>query len=201
MRYVRFTLLPLLLVACAGREPVAPIDDGPSLNWMNNTDNSNLKVYRFADQIAQCWTDPSNGLRACHATVPLGGGAEPDCGLQENGDPLDWQQVEISNPTDGRFQVVATGNVFITIRDPAQSGACFDKALVAEGWGTLKYVDNDSEGFAEGDKNADAWGYTARGDLTASDGSSVRYKGRLHQVWRMPGYESIRVTRSEVTLY
>lgn len=177
MRKLWLALLPLLVVACE-QGPVAPsarqaaVD--PSFNWMNNPDVGNLKVYRYEDNLSSCWTDPDNGLRACHSTLPLGGGSEPDCGLQAPGDPAAWQEVIVD---DEAFRSIANsaGEVWITVRDTGAPGECFDVALVAEGWGTMRYTDNDAYGV--GVNNANAWRFTANGSLMTPDAVALQYNG------------------------
>lgn len=186
MRYLRFALLPLVFAACTERAPVAPIEDGPAFNWMNNTDVANPRIFRGETDYLACWSDATNGLRACHATVPLGGGTEPDCGLQEVGDPIGFQDIGTYNPDDpfsSWIHETVTGPVFITVRDQTQPGECFGNLLVAQGWGNFRYVDNDIFGVGEGDRNANSWGFSGHGALTTPDGGTVQYDGSIHYVY------------------
>ena len=56
-------------------KPIAESPEVAAFDFMNNPDVGNLKVFRFQDDMIVCWTDPGNGLRACHANFPLGGGS------------------------------------------------------------------------------------------------------------------------------
>ena len=176
MRRFALTLVPLLFLAC-DRELAAPAIAGaghPAFNWMNNPDNGNFRIFRFQDGLFACWTDPATGLRACHATIPLGDGTEPDCGLQTGADPADWQAV-LADVDAFRIAINAVGRVWITVRDENNAGDCFDAALVAEGWGSMHYTDNDLFGTAI--HNANAWGFIATGNLTTTAGASAGYSG------------------------
>lgn len=197
MRYSYLAFLALLVAACADQTPVAPVEDGPAFNWMNNPGMlGNFKVYRSEGNMIACWTDPGNGLRACHATIPLGSGTEPDCGLQNPADPADWQQLLID---EDAFRVIANavGDVFITVRDLNVAGACFDNATVAEGWGRMHLNDNDQ--FFSVVNNTNVWGFTAHGDLLTTAGDPVKYSGnaRLAESSDKP----FRVLSAQVNLH
>lgn len=168
------------------------------LDFTNNPDNGNVRIFRGETHFVACWSDATNGLRACHGTLPLGGGTEPDCGLQEEGDPIEFQDVGIFNPDDpfsSWIHEVVKGEVFITVRDLNQPGDCFGAKLVAEGWGDFMYVDNDIFGIGPEGNNANAWKFQGRGALETPDGSSVEYKGHAHFRWNE---QDLKVTSAKV---
>jgi hypothetical protein len=178
----RHSLLLLSLIAgvmSCDRQASAPSDaaDAPGFNWTNNPDNGNFRIQRFEDFLATSWTDFGNGLRATHTTVPLPIGLpqETDCGPQQRLDDIALQFVGL----DEWFRVNATGRVWVVIRDVTQAGDCFGNVLVAEGWGQIRYTDNDAFGFTgEGDnQNSNAWGFMASGTLTRAGGGTLRYVG------------------------
>jgi hypothetical protein len=153
---------------------------------MNNPYNGNLRITRFKDGFAACWSDAANGLRACHSTVPLGDGTEADCGPQALLDPIPFQWVGVIDPVDFFASWIhqnARGTVWITVRDLTEPGVCFGNKLVAEGWGTVKNNDNDLLGTAPGDKNANAWGFGGRGTLTTPAGGTIGYDGHIRFVF------------------
>lgn len=176
-------LLALLVAASCNQQPVEPAADqaaGITFNWLNNPDNGNPRIYRDAVHWISCWTDAENGLRACHGTLPLGGGSEPDCGLQQEGDLIELQDVGEFNPDDpfsSWIHEVVKGDVWITVRDLNTPGTCFGAELVAEGMGRFMYVDNDIFGTTE--NNTNTWKFRGHGNLTAPDGSGVIYNGHL----------------------
>lgn len=186
MRKCITLVLSLLLVACAD-EPTTPFDGAdPQLNWMNNPDNGNPRITRFEGAFIVCWTDPDTGLRACHSTVPLGGGTEPDCGPQAMLDPLDRQEVGLIDPDNffaSWLHVNQSGDAWITVRDLTTPGTCFGRRLVAEGWGRAYYRDNDLFGIAPGDRNANTWAFGAQGRLTTPTGQVVTYNGHSRFVF------------------
>jgi len=185
MRWPGFLLLPLLLVACTDTQPVAPIEDGPVFNWMNNLDNGNVQITRYLAHFAACWSDDPirGGLRVCHATLPLSP-PEPDCGLQALGDPIDTQEVgDLIEPEwwTSFIHAIQTGETWVTLRDESQVGACFGSKLLAQGWGEVKYVDNSVFGSGLQGNNANAWSFRGRGNLIpVDDGSAIAYKGHAH---------------------
>ncbi|HSM17007.1 MAG TPA: hypothetical protein VK845_08455 [Gemmatimonadales bacterium] len=171
-----------LVVACAEPTPTDPAETtsvaGPSFNWMNNPDNGNFKIYRDAFDWINCWSDAENGLRVCQGTVPLGGGSEPDCGLQQDEAPASYQDVGfyVGEVPESWLHALMQGDAYITIRDENTAGDCFGDALVAQGWGRMSSNDNDVFGTGDG-ANANTWRYRGHGVLTAIDGSQVMYNG------------------------
>jgi hypothetical protein len=183
-------LAPLLLIAACGQEPAEPAgapvqasDAGPSFSWMNNPDNGNINIFRFEDGYAICWNDSETSLRACHSTLPLGGGTEPDCGLQGDEEPVAQQWAQ----TGENVRMVLQGPVWITVRDLAQAGDCFDALLIAEGPGSLYGTDNDLFGVDPDASNTNAWGWSATGALTTPGGAEVGYSGHARSMFSERG--------------
>ncbi len=193
-----------LLVACTDQP--APTEssavDTPTLNWMNNPGAINLRVFRGETHWVNSWTDPNNGLRATHTTVPIG--TETDCGLLEEGDPREFQDVGIVNPDDpfsSWIHEVVKGEVFIIVRDLSQDGDCFGAALVAEGWGDFLYHVNDVFGNRPERTNAVAWGFKGHGVLTTPDGGTMIYNGHLRWTATSPNAGKIKVTSVTVNIH
>jgi hypothetical protein len=194
MRYLRLALLPLVFAACTEQAPVAPIEDGPAFDWMNNPDNGNLNIFRFSHGWRVCWTDPTNGLRVCHGTVPFGPDPQTECDIQGEGDPVSHQDVGLWS--GDFFHQVHRGETFVVIRDITTSGDCYGNALVAEGWGRLTANDNDI--FGSTDPNTNTWSFRGQGQLEATDGTKVHYNGVRHLQFG-PNIE-FRVLKSTVNL-
>jgi hypothetical protein len=188
-------LAPLLLSVACAHEPTEPAgapvqasDAGPGFSWMNNPDNGNVNIFRFESGDAICWSDSKTSLRACHATIPLLGGTEPDCGLQGDEEPLAIQAVL----TGEDFRMVLQGPVWITVRDLAQPGDCADALLIAEGPGTLYGTDNDLFGVEPGASNGNAWGWSATGTLATPAGAPVGYSGHARALFsEAAGFKSL----------
>lgn len=182
-------LLAFVAVSC-DQQPVAPVIDEtaaelPTFNWMNNPDGGSFRIFRSGEHFAACWSDEKNGLRACHATIPLGGGAEPDCGLQADAEVIAYQEVLIKEDAWEEFDRIMThymGDVYITVRDTNSPGDCFNAELVAEGWGVINRVDNDAFGTTE--PNTNAWGANAHGVLMTVGGEEVQYSGHFRSNFR-----------------
>lgn len=170
------------LTAC-DRQPAAPAtEDTPSLNWMNNPDNGNIRIARFQEHFAFSWTDPRNGLRATHTTfpIPFMDAPETDCGPQEELTPLDVQDVGLIDAIDlfaSQIRRNMEGPLWVIIRDVNQAGSCYGNRLIAEGWGEMHYSDNDLFGAGPEDNNANAWGFGGKGTLVTPQGEQVRYSG------------------------
>lgn len=175
-----FAVALCALAACKD-QPVAPQADaqvvaGPmAADYMNNPDNGNPKFYRGnAGEFAICWTDPGTGLRACHwSNAQL---ADYGCGDI----PLGESNFQVIYPSDPNAPIIANlkGTVWIRVRDTNASGDCFGNQLVATGWGTFKYNDNNTVGnWIE--RAQDAYGYNATGNLVGPDGQPLRYNGHM----------------------
>ncbi|MDH3292044.1 MAG: hypothetical protein OEO20_15330 [Gemmatimonadota bacterium] len=194
MRWPGFLLFPLLFVACTDTQPVAPIEDGPVFNWMNNPDNGNFNIYRDAFGWRVCWSDEQqadgtaegNGLRVCHDTYPHPTIPQTTCDIQTEGDPVSHQDVgHWIDEFSSFLHAVNQGKTWVLIRDINTAGDCFGDALVAEGWGRLSNNDNDI--FGSTDPNMNTWTNRGHGVLEATDGSRVMYNGHVHFQFRANG--------------
>ena len=189
---VAFALVAVSFYGCDESNPTEPRADPvveAAFDWSNNSDNGNLRIFRGTYEgefgFVICWSDAqstgkeANGLRVCLANMPLAGGTEPDCGLQSYGEPLWYQDVGIHQDDSSWLRKVVKGEVFITVLDLTQAGDCFDGALVAEGYGNVRQIDNDALGPGNG-ANANVWKYLGNGNnLAATDGSFVSFNGHL----------------------
>jgi hypothetical protein len=196
MRRLILFLAPLSLGACAP-EPTASVP-GPVFDFLNNPDNGNPRVFRYQDEFAVAWTDPGSGLRATHWTSRFL--EEPGCGDFEGG-PIAFQEIGLIDADDffaSQIRANVLGDVWIIVRDLNQAGNCFGAKLVAEGWGKAHYTDNDVFGLGPDEPNANAWGYSADGVLTAPDGSTVRYAGHLRIA--ITGAGELATARPEIGL-
>lgn len=179
MRPSALIILPLCLAACGTGPDGAAVPSAPALDFLNNPDNGNPRVFRYEGEFAVAWTDPGSGLRATHWSTRFV--EEPGCGNFEGG-PFAFQEIGLIDADDlfaSQLRDNAMGDVWIIVRDLNQPGDCFGAMLVAEGWGKAHYTDNDVFGLGPDEPNANAWGYMADGVLTAADGSDVRYSGHL----------------------
>lgn len=209
MRTLRLLLIPLVLVACTDQTPVAPIEDGPVFNWMNNPDNGNFRVVRVQEHFATFWTDPSNGLRVGHTTFPL---ADPDCSPMGLLEPAAIQSIQDINEDDFLLsrlnELYHADDIFILVRDLNQPGDCFGAKLIATGYGSLRGNDNDLFAwypfFVTGEENdrnnANSFGYRAQGKLTAIDGTPMRYNGVYRFVWDPDGIPPVEEVVAKVNL-
>jgi hypothetical protein len=168
-------------VACGGDSPTQPptsLATGPA------QDGGSFRIERFQTDFAFSWTDPKNGLRATHTTrpIPFMGQPELDCGPQEQLDLIDGQEVGLTDFDDlfaSWIHANLDGRLWVIVRDVTQPGDCYGAKLVAEGWGYIRYTDNDVFGVGDEDNNANAWGYSARGSLTTPSGAIVGYTGNF----------------------
>ena len=186
MRWRILLVVPLVLFVAMScdQQPVEPpvgedVAVTPTLDWMNNPDNGNEKLYRSYEHFVLCFSDDDLPLRACHGTVPLGFGTEPDCGLQQEEAPTSYQDVGVIDWDeffDSDFHKVQKGEVWVTIRDQSQAGDCFGDAVVAEGWASFVGTDNDIFGAGD-DTHTNSWSNTFVGQLMTPGGETVFYRG------------------------
>jgi hypothetical protein len=181
-------VLSALIASCTD-QPTAtegPTLDAPSLNFMNNPDNGNPKVWRYEDGAFLLIFDSDSPLVAVHTTFPNCGGE-----LQ----PVSVQEI-VDNPNDPFSdqvrQLLQADDINIYIVDLSASGACFGFGLVASGTGNLVNTDNDFWAFLHDNPNANAFGFTAQGSLTSPGGAGVRYSGVSKCVWDGDDQESIK---------
>lgn len=187
MRNLSAALLLVTLMAACSDQTTTPRPHTPAIaaDFMNNPDVGNGVVYRYGSDFAVCWTDFSNGLRACHRTQQFPSG---DCGAFDPIGGISEQEiVAIPDPDDffsSEIIVNQMGRLWITVRDLNQVGNCYGAQRVAEGWGDFHYTDNDMFGSDPGEQGrSNAYGFMAQGDLWASDGSPVGYSGHARMMW------------------
>lgn len=191
----------LLVAAC---DTPTTVLDAPSYDFTNNLDTGNPKLVRLEMGYAMCWTDPSNGLRVCNTTMPLGTPAnrDPDCGLQAAIDGISHQHLVVHldphDPLATEWHANDKGDVWITVRDMTTAGTCFGTRLVAEGPGRYHFLENDINGTLADEHNANAWGFIANGTLTTPEGDQVRYLGQAR--WRHNNQVGTRLVNMTVRL-
>ena len=195
-----FTLVPLSLMGCGTEAdtPSAPL--APAFDFSNNPDNGNPRVYRYQDEFAIAWTDPKSGLRVTHWSSRFL--ETPGCGNFEGGGPIAFQEVGLRDLDDlfaSQIHANVMGDVWIIVRDLNTPGDCFGAALVAEGWGSVHYTDNDVFGLDPAHPNTNAWGYMSNGVLTAPDGDAVRYSG--HARIAVTGAGAVPADRPTILLH
>jgi hypothetical protein len=195
--------LPAAMLAACNEQPAAPAQQTHALvaNFTNNPDNGNPKIFRGTTGFfAISWSDNTNGLRASHWTYQASAG----CGDTPAGGYLDFQELTKLDPNDTaatRYMANAKGPVWIRVRDLNNPGDCFgDGTLVASGWGTLHYTDNDETGGGSNRNNTNAFGFTAQGTLTTVDGKQVNYSGHSNCTWRDLDPSTLRCT-NQVNLH
>lgn len=175
--------LALFVAVSCDQQPVEPAADQVAevtFDFSNNPDNGNLNIYRDEWSLVLCWSDADNGLRVCQGTGPMGGDSpDPDCGAQEELDPIWYQDAGGFEDFDSWLREVAKGDVYITVRDESTPGDCFGDALVAEGYGKMVINDNNVYGSADG-PNKNVWKFKGHGNkLMTPDGGYMSYSGHL----------------------
>jgi hypothetical protein len=180
-------LLLLPLVACDQQTVTPSTDVGAALARVAPDPNKN-QVIRFQDHLANSWTGEGTTLRATHTTFPIpdfNDKPERNCGPQQDLAKIDFKQVGVVDPVDffaSELHIQGNGPVWIIVRDLSQPGDCYGVTLVAEGPGTIRYLDNDAFGVSPGEHQANSWGFVASGTLTTPDGQTLTYQGNSHYV-------------------
>ena len=180
-------LAAFVAVSC-DQQPVEPAAEQvaeATFDFSNNPDNGNPNIIRGEWGFLLCWSDAQftdgvgNGLRACAGVIPLSDGTEPDCGLQEEADPIWYQDVGFFEDFDSWQREVAKGDVFITVRDETTPGDCAGDALVAEGWGKIVINDNNWTGTLEG-PNKNVWKFKSHSnELMTPGGDYLNFNGKF----------------------
>jgi hypothetical protein len=162
---------------------------------MSNPDVGNLRIARYGTFVAVSWTDPATGLRATHTNFALG--TEPGCGPGSDLDPVSQQDVGTVDPNDFLLSWLRTnlkGKVWIFVRDTNRPGDCAGNALIAEGIGSVHYVDNDPFAWYQPDgstrQNDNAFSVLAGGQLTGVGGGTLQYSGLWHVSWDPQNWNS-----------
>jgi len=184
MRHPAIPVVLLVSLLACDQDTAAPVAETPSFA---EADVNKNQVIRYQDHLANSWTDGSSSLRATHTTfaIPFMGAPEPDCGPQEDLPLIDFKQVGVVDPVDffaSELHIQGGGEVWIIVRDLSQPGDCYGVTLVAEGPGTIKYLDNDAFGVSPEEHQANSWGFVASGTLTTPDGRTLLYQGNSHYV-------------------
>jgi hypothetical protein len=204
MNATRFTL-PLLLLsgllsACAEPPTGQSRNVAPGFDFSNGPSpvgGDNVAVYRFQGYWFWFWTDAP--LRAWHTSFPLSAGCGPTDLLEA------WSMQDVVSFQDFlRVHRVAAADVHIMIVDQTQPGDCLGGTLLADGMGSIHQTDNDYfafDPFLRGDRNnANAFGFSAQGELRRPDGTAARYSGHWRAVWN-PADASFGTTSMQVTLH
>jgi hypothetical protein len=71
-------------------------------------------------------------------------------------------------------------------------------APIASGQVRLRYTDNDTLAFVGDNRNANAWGFTAHGILTRSNGQPVQFSSTLRQVW--DGADGLKINQTVISI-
>ena len=175
MRSLRFALLPLAFAACSEQSTVASLDQTPAFNFSNAPAESGI-IMRGERPAAYTWVDVDSGLRLiigadinefCSGIINFDLVAFQDAYLPEGRPILEILQGEDMQTTVWDF--LPFDCVLFTSVDPAASG-------VAD----LVNTDNDLFGNA-GDRNANAWTFTAQGTLTLASGADAQLSAHLVQ--------------------
>lgn len=181
-------VLSALAVSCTDQPTgtQGPAVAAPLLNFMNNPDNGNPKIWRYEDFAFLVIYDSDSPLAAVHSSFPSCGGE-----LQ----PVSVQEI-VDNPNDPFSdqvrQLLQADGINIFVVDLSAPGGCFGYDLVASGTGNLVNTDNDFFAFVHDNPNSNAFGFTAQGRLTSPGGDRVSYNGVSKCVWDGTDFGSIR---------
>jgi len=187
MRYLRIALLPLLLVACTDRGPVAP-DVVPSFDFANAPAVSGVVVRGSGEELGLLALDEKTGLMAFIGVdiVTTCAGGDAALGL------IHWQRHEAPTNPERIHSVYAGTDVPVTVW-PAFGLDC--ARLTTEtplGVGTVRVhgTDNDELRWLYPDQNnVNAFGFFAKGEVELTAGGSARLDAGYRIVW--DGYEFI----------
>jgi hypothetical protein len=192
-KVVALALPAAFLVACK-EQPSAPEaalqqTHAIAADYTNNPDGGSQYLARYTFDQFFGYFDRADGLvRAWFTTFPLdgyidlGNGNVPwdnaTCGPQTGTGVVHFQQISHWDPNDPTSVFInnAKGTVWIVLTSRAQgaTGPCAARPLIASGWGTVKYNDNNGSGIG---KPQDAWSWGLLGDLTLVGGGTIHFRG------------------------
>jgi hypothetical protein len=128
------------------------------------------------------WVDENKGLR-----ILIGLDVRDYCNGSDDFAIVSFQDIDL---TDERFVEIVKGDDHPADVYPFLEFDC-DRFLSEDpvGLGTVDYVgtDNDTPGTSPDETNANAWGWSAHGTLTAPDGTSLNVSGHLRLVFSNNG--------------
>jgi hypothetical protein len=192
-----------LLIACSeqSKTPTAVTPTAATTmaaDYTNNPDGGGPWIARYTlNEFYSLFDSPDGLIRTWFTTFPLDGYL-----FGPDGTPWPWDNTTCGPPgigavnlqeishwdpthTDPSALYLANGSgsvwIVLTSRAPGAVGPCALRPLIASGWGTVKYNDNNESGSAA---NIDAWSFKVKGTLTMADGgSTVQYEGNATCVW------------------
>ena len=176
MRYLRFTLLPVLLVACTDTQ--APIDQQPLFDFANAPPQSGI-VERGDGVWAVSWSDSKTGWR-----VVFGADMLEFCSGIVDFDEVHWADKVLPQETERIVDLSKKGEA----RTSVWPFMAFDCGLfttvdpLASGLSVLISTDNDF--YGSNNPNTNSWGFRAHGTLAwTADGSPAHFSFHRQLVW------------------
>ena len=195
MRYLRLALLPLVFAACTEQAPVAPIEDGPAFNFMNNDGwLANGKIFRHGHEYQWLGWDVERQLIGHFGTVDP---SESFCGLGQDLEPIDAQHV-YNNPdlADEIEHLLTQGDLYVELYDWTGLWDPFDCA----GWAAADFLafgemhtvatDNDVYAYLGGHPNNNAFGLSGSGRLELVGGGYTNINYIFRQTWNADKVQS-----------
>ncbi len=193
MRYLRFTLFSLLLVACTDTQ--APLDQQPLFDFANAPAQSGI-VERGEGVWALSWADPGTGWR-----VTFGVDMLEFCDGIVDFDEVHWADKVIPQEVERIVSLAKKGEA----RTSVWPFMDFDCALfttidpLASGLSVLISPDNDLTGTPGANMNS--WGFMAHGRLSWTvDGSHAQFSFHRRVQWDTIDGASFRVLSQKLVL-
>jgi hypothetical protein len=188
MRYLRLALLPLVFAACTEQAPVAPIEDGPAFNFMNNDGwLSNGKIFRHGHEYEWLGWDVDRQLIGHFGTVAA---VESFCGLGEDLEPIATQHI-YNNPdvADEIQHLIQQGDVWVKLYDwtglwdPFVCDNWANADFLASGEMRIVTTDNDVLAYYGGHTQNNAFGLNGSGRLALGAGGFTNINYVFRETW------------------
>lgn len=175
-----------LMTACGERNTPTEVTGTQDLqfSFANNPDNGNPRIVRFGDVFAFLLVDPRTDLFSVQASTnrQFGCNESPDLISIMEAQEI-WHNTD--DPAAGQLnQLVLGKGIYIAVFEGWEGwlasgedcGDLFARKL-ADGPGNFTYTDNDFFAYLREHQNANAFGFTAQGNLNLLAGGTVHYNG------------------------
>jgi hypothetical protein len=172
MRYLRFILLPLLLIACT--ETQAPLNDTPQFNAANPPAESGI-VVRDDLPIAGTWIDVKAELR-----VVVGADMLEFCAGIIDFDLVPHHMVFLPG---GRDVFLYKGPMYTTVWPFLDFDCDLFTTVTPLAAGYADVVNTDNDPFSADANTANPYGFMAHGTLTRPSGEDALFSGHWRALW------------------
>jgi len=187
-------VLAVLTVACDQGVPTQPAAEAtaltPMLNFTNNLDNGNDRIFRTETSAGFGIFDPNSSMLAILSTVDFCDiGQVHTVSIQEIFENPD-------EPLAGQIRLLMKAkdiNMWILDNSTYPNGDCLGRDLIASGVGSVVQTDNDEFILLRDTNNKNSFGATGHGKLMTVDGERFHYNATIRIVWDGDDFSTMKI--------